>query len=185
LWIAGAAAAGALVLFGPPDVYAAVTSGPKLEAAIRVQADLWGAVFGVPSAWIMAIAKIESNYRPGATNLSSAGDVKRGGSWGAMQVSLATAIGIAAELGKSSDPNVRATLAKWTGEGPSLLLPDVGVMFGASLLARLAKEFQSFDLTAAAYNAGAGAVRKRIAAGKHPFNLAYVAKAAAALEAIA
>ena len=179
-----AAAAAGVWAFGPPQGLATMIAGPPQQAAILVQAQKWGPIFGVEVDWIMAIAKVESNFRSGARNLASAGDVARGGAWGPMQVTLRTAVGIAAELARSTNPAVQATLQKWTGEGASLLVPDVGVMFGASLLGRLAREFNTFELTAAAYNAGAGAVRRHVAAGTAVANAAYVSHAVTAKEGL-
>jgi len=183
LWIAGVAG-GALAL-GPGGGYAQLTAGPAQQAAILVQAQKWGAAFGVPVDWIMAIAKIESAFRPGAKNLSSAGDVKRGGAWGAMQVTLATAQGIAPALNAHPSASVRETMKKWTGRGEDLLAVDLGVLFGAFLLAKLTAEFKDFPTVAAAYNRGAGNVRKMIAAKKTPGAVAYAVKAEAAREALA
>ncbi len=182
-WIAGLAGVAGLAL-GPGRGYALLTAGPAQYASILVQAQKWGPIFGVPPDWIMAIAKVESGFKPGAKNLTSSGDVARGGAWGSMQVTLATAQGIAAALAKSTNPAVRETFAKWTGQGESLLAVDLGVLFGAYLLGKLGAEFKDFPTVAAAYNRGAGNVRKMLAAKKDPGAVAYAVKAAAAREAL-
>jgi len=186
-WIAliRAGVAGALAL-GPGQGLERIMSGPQQQGAILVQAQKWGGVFGIPSSWIMAISKIESNWRPGATNRTSPGDVKRGGAWGSMQVTLETAKGLAPRLQALGNDAVSLTLEKWDGTGESLLNVDVGIMFGAFLLSELSSQFGGdFDHVAAAYNRGAGNVKKMDAAGQPVTGLAYVQKAAAALEALA
>lgn len=182
--IAGAAIAavglGALAL-GPGGGLARLTSGPKAQGQIAALARKWGTAFGVPWDWIMGIAKVESGYRPGARS-SAASDATRGGSWGAMQVSLKTAQGIAADLAKSDSPSVRATLGRWHGLGSDLLDADVGVMFGSYYLRKLRSSgLGDFAQVAAAYNQGAGRVQKLLAAGQFPGGLTphgkdYVAK---------
>lgn len=166
----GGAAAAALAL-GPAGGYARITAGPKAQAAIRALAQKWGPIFGVPADWIMGVAKVESAFRPGARS-TAASDAARGGSWGSMQVSLATAKGLAAELAKLEQAQVKATLRKWDGTGPSLLDPDLGVMFGAYFLSKLKRQLGAdYARVAAAYNQGAGTVQKLVAAGRFPVGL--------------
>jgi soluble lytic murein transglycosylase-like protein len=185
-WIGGGIAAGlGLLALGPGGGYATLTAGPAQQGAILVQAQKWGAIFGVPADWILAIAKVESGWRPGAKNLTSAGDVKRGGAWGSMQVTLSTATGLAPSLRSHSNAQVRAAAASWDGTGPGLLDVSLGVLFGTALLGKLKAEFNEFGLVAAAYNRGAGGVRKMLAANKDPRGVAYAVKAEAAREAIA
>lgn len=153
--------------------------GPRDEPGIRRAADKWAPVFGIPSDWIVAISKIETGFYPGAVNLTG-GDLKRGGAWGPMQVTLETAKGIAARLRAraGAEPIIAEGIGRWRGTGAELGDPDLGVMFGAELLGYLAKQFgQRFDLVSAAYNRGAGAVRKMIAEGKLPGAIAYAQKA--------
>jgi soluble lytic murein transglycosylase-like protein len=185
LWIGGLAAAAGLAL-GPGGGLATLTSGPVQQAAILVQAQKWGEIFGIPASWIMAIAKIESGWRPGAKNLTSPGDVKRGGAWGAMQVTLTTAQALAQKLRANANAEVRAAAQAWAGTGGELLSVGLGVLFGTALLAQLNAQFPGdFGLVAAAYNRGAGGVRKMLAAGKDPRLVAYAQKAETAREAIA
>lgn len=185
LWIGGGLAVVAGLALGPGGGLATLTAGPVQQAAILVQATKWGAIFGVPVDWIMAIAKIESAWRPGAKNLTSAGDVRRGGAWGAMQVTLTTAQGIAQGLRSHSNAEVRAAAQGWGGTGEELLAAPLGMLFGVALLGKLNAEFHDFGLVAAAYNRGAGGVRKMLAANQDPRLVAYAQKAEAAREALA
>lgn len=186
LAIAAAAAVGALVL-GPGGGLARLTDGPVQGGVVAAMADKWGRVFGVPSSWILAIAKVESGLRPAARSASTARDELRGGAWGAMQVTLRTAAGLAAELAKNTDRTVALTFAKWNGTGAALQDADVGVMFGAYLLSKLARQFgPDFSKVAAAYNQGPGTVSKLIAANNWPAGLTahgrdYVTKTSEAL----
>jgi soluble lytic murein transglycosylase-like protein len=176
--------AGAVAL-GPGGGLDRLKNGPKAQGAIAGFAAKWGPVFGVPAPWILAICKVESNFRPGATNLTSAGDVKRGGAWGCMQVTLATAQGLAGGLAKHGSPLVAAAMRRWTGSGEALLDPDLGVMFGACLLGNLRRELgDNFEAVATAYNRGVGNVKKLIAANR-PATSSYAQKAAAALTEVA
>lgn len=147
-------------------------------------ADKWGKVFGVPSGWIVAIATVESNCDPGRVNLKSPGDVARGGAWGMLQQTLATAQDNIRQIRASdfaSNPEVVANLAKWTGKGQDLLDADLGVMLGAFQLARLQTRFGNFSEVAGAYNRGAGGMSTFLVHGGNPMALNYVQKAVAAL----
>jgi soluble lytic murein transglycosylase-like protein len=187
LLLAGLAGAAALAL-GPGGGLARITSGPLQGGLIRAVADKWGRAFGVSPDWIVAIAKVESGLRPGAKSAKGARDDKRGGAWGAMQVTLTTAQGLAPELAKL--PAAAATYAKWDGTGEGLLDADVGVMFGAYLLAKLSRQFGGdFAKASAAYNQGPGTVARLVAAGTFPAGLTvhgqdYVAKTDTALQEV-
>lgn len=160
---------------------ARLVSGPAAQGQARALADKWSAAFAVPVDWIMGICKVESSFRPGASN-NTGGDAKRGGSWGIMQVSLATANGLALALAKNTNADVRATFAKWTGAGEDLQDIDVGMMFGTAQLGTLRSRFgDDYAMCAAAYNQGAGTVGKLVTAGNFPGGLTahgadYVAK---------
>jgi soluble lytic murein transglycosylase-like protein len=178
----GAALVGAAALaLGPGGGIEYVTNGPVQEGLIRALADKWARVFGVRAEWVMAIAKIESAFRPGARSKPGASDDTRGGAWGAMQVTLATAQGLAPELARSTNPTVRATFARYDA-AKSLLDADVGILFGTYLLSKHQARFGiDFPKVAAAYNQGAGTVGKLVSAGTFPTGLTvhgkdYVAK---------
>jgi soluble lytic murein transglycosylase-like protein len=188
-WLLGIGAGVGVILWAS-DAFSGVpkgvtVKGSKQQALIATIANKWGPILGVPPDFIMAIAKVESGFYPNATNLTG-GDLKRGGAWGAMQVTLQTAQSIARNLSASSNPQVQAAMLRWTGKGPELLDPELGILFGSSLLSSLIKIFgRDLALVAAAYNRGTGAVKAMIAAGKPPGQLAYVEKALAAQRAVA
>ena len=179
----GLLAGGALAL-GPGGGLARLTNGPQAYAAILALAEKWGPVFNIPPAFILAIAKTESDYRPGARNTSPSA-LQRGGAWGAMQVTLNTALDNAPRLAKLGNQAVAATLSAWDHTGPGLLVPDVGVLFGSYQLGKLTGEFHDFPLVAAGYHQGAQKVRDMVKAGRAipdelpPKGKAYVTKAVA------
>jgi soluble lytic murein transglycosylase-like protein len=124
----------------------------------------WGAAWGIPSAWIMAIASVESGFRPEVANRSERA-MKRGGAWGYMQITRDTARWLL-EARPGDFLPYKATAAKFDGTGPSLLDPDLNIMLAARYLALLRREFRTFAATAAAYHSGPATVRKLLAQGK-------------------
>lgn len=73
---------------------------------------------------------------------------------------------------------INIVLSKYEPNDPNTLLyPDVNVMLGTYYLARLLHEFQEFDLAAAAYQQGPGAVRGKTLSELHPIAQDYAAKA--------
>lgn len=160
--------------------------GPAFNMALGL-AQRWGAIFGVAPSDILAIAGIESDYNPTSENHSPS--VERvGGAWGMMQIIPGTAKALAHALDATGpDPQkiipqdrsaIATVLAKFDPNDPNTLLyPDVSVMLGTYYLARLLHEFQEFDLAAAAYQQGPGAVRGKSLSELHPIAQDYAAKA--------
>lgn len=145
-----------------PDAAAVVTPPAVRPAALTSSgsvpfADLFraaGAKYGVPPALLAAVAKVESNYNPGA--------VSKAGARGLMQIMPTTAAGL------GIDP----------------LDPAQAVDGAARILARNLKDFGSVPLALAAYNAGGGAVRKHGGIPPYAETQAYVPKVQAALAAL-
>ena len=105
--------------------------GPIIKAAFEKE--------GLPGHWGMALARHESDFRAEAQALVG-GDLRRGGSFGLCQMSLATARG---ELG-------------YTGDGEGLKDPELNCAFAARYFRIIMKRFRVNDLAniAAAYNSG-------------------------------
>jgi soluble lytic murein transglycosylase-like protein len=194
LWLGGGALVAGYVYYETPEGGAAIerlmTMGYKetpKSALARQLAQKWGPVFGAPVDVLMVLAKIESGFRPGLTNLSPRA-LARGGAWGLVQQTLETAKGHAVALVKHSNTQVRTTLAtKWHGNGSDLLDPDLNMMMAAYQVGKLAKEFGAdLPLIAAGYHQGAGKVRamqkakKPIPAELPPKGKQYVSMALAA-----
>jgi Transglycosylase SLT domain len=162
--------------------------GPKDPDLLRALAVKWTALFaGVPVQWVMAIGQIESGQRPACATLYGR-DLLRGGAWGYLQQTYATALGNIRALQTSTDASVKSTLAtNWHGTPIDLQNPDLNVMLGVYHLSVLAKRYGGdFNKVAAAYNQGTGNVDKALLAGGVPTGLTthgqlYVAKANAAL----
>ncbi len=156
-----------------------------METSLRQWGAKWGRILGAPAELIDTITSIESSFYPQTQNMTERA-VPLGGAWGPMQVTLTTAKGIAAALAKNPNAEVQETLARWTGQGPDLYDPALGMLFGVSYLAKLWKKFQDFTLAAAAYQQGPGKITKMLAAGQAipeelpPHGKQYVAMATAA-----
>lgn len=160
--------------------------GPKNSSLLRTLADKWGAKFGVDVGWITAIAQIESGQRPSCATLYGR-DLLRGGAWGYMQQTYATAVGNVRALQSSTDSDVQSTLkTNWHGTPVDLQNPDLNVMLGAYHLSVLSRRYGGdFATVAAAYNQGTGNVDKALNGDGIPLGLTahgqlYVAKAEAA-----
>lgn len=165
--------------------------GPKDTALLTTLADKWCALFsGVPVAWVLAIGKIESGHRPSCANLTGR-DLLRGGAWGFMQQTYATALGNIRALKTSTDEAVQSTLrAYWHGVPSDLQNPDLNVMVAVYHLSVLSRRYSgNFDYVAGAYNQGTGNMDKAIAAGgissMTPHGQLYVQKAIAAKASVA
>lgn len=132
----------------------------KNIAYARTLVDKWVRIYpAVNPSLVMGIIGNESRFNPDAKNLTG-GDLARGGAWGLMQMTLATAQGVA----KILPPDQRS---KWDGTGPGLLNPDVNVMFGVAHLNQLTKALGNDPvLVSAAYNRGLGGVQKMVSTGK-------------------
>lgn len=139
------------------------SANPDLALAV---ASKWGPQFGCPTKTLMTIASIESGYRPACAELSPRA-LSRGGAFGMWQQTLNTASGHARALASSPDPDVQATLRKWTGVGVDLFDADLCGMFAARQLGQATAEFgDDIAKVAGAYHQGAGKIRAMIAAGK-------------------
>ncbi len=105
---------------------------------------------GVPLAWLLALAHRESAFR-NVRSKPGASDDRRGGAFGPLQMTSATA----ADLGYRA----QATLEE---RGAAILAdPGIGIDLGARYVARLVKRFgQDLAKVAAGYNAGPGAVQR-------------------------
>lgn len=92
----------------------------------------------LPPEWGVAIARQESAFVVTASN-NSAGDAKRGGSWGLCQISLLTA----RSLG-------------FTGTTADLLNPEINAELAAALCEEISKRLKTTSLAdvASAYNSG-------------------------------
>lgn len=164
--------------------------GPRRAQLIRQLAAKWGPVFGVPSFVIVSIASVESDFRPTCVNRSKRAS-SRGGAWGATGLTLTTAEGIADRLASHSSPEIRRIAQGWDRRGEGLLDPTRAVVFAASYLGALWREFGNFRDVAAAYHQGAGKVREVLSRGGvipddlPPIGREYVARALAAREEVA
>lgn len=197
-WFLAAAAvavAGSVGSDAPALVRAAMSNDTPQKALALALAQQWGPIFGCPVETIMAIAKIESGYRPGSVELSVRA-LTRDGAWGMMQQTLATAKGNVAALKKHPNALVQAAIARFDGTGESLLDPNLNVCLGAYQLGKLTAEFGDFVAVAAAYHQGAGKVRSMLRAGQAitaanltasgaPKGAVYVTRAIKAREGIA
>jgi soluble lytic murein transglycosylase-like protein len=141
--------------------------GPADTSLLLSLAQKWTALFsGVPVDWVLAIGKIESGHRPNCTNLTGR-DLLRGGAWGFMQQTYATALGNIRALKTSTDAQVQATLARdWHGSPTNLQYPDLNVMIAVYHLSVLSRRYGGdFSKVAGAYNQGTGNMDKALAAG--------------------
>jgi soluble lytic murein transglycosylase-like protein len=126
----------------------------------------WSRAFGAPPSLVMAIIETESRFNANATNLTSPGDVARGGAWGLGQLTLKTAKG----LYQSAKGKVPA----WDGTGNGLLNPELNVALTAYGVAQNWNRFRPDWLAAGlAWNVGAGGVAKRTKSwvSSHPYAL--------------
>jgi len=112
---------------------------------------------GVPLSWLAAIARKETGFEFRFANVT-AGDLKRGGSWGAFQMSLETARGLGY---KGPAPDIK--LVKWdrsiggnvyTGPITDLMDPEVNIMLAAQFIAQAKKRGLSIADAASVYNSG-------------------------------
>jgi hypothetical protein len=149
-------------------------------------ANKWGPPFGCPVRTLLVIASIESGYRAQCSELSPRA-MALGGAFGMWQQTRNTAAGHARALASSPDPDVQATLRKWTGRGPDLFDPDLCGMFAARQLGQATAEFgDDLGRVAGAYHQGAGKIRTMVAAGQAipdqlpPHGKTYVTRALAA-----
>lgn len=162
--------------------------GPKDTALLTTLANKWTAKFnGVSVPWVLAIGKVESGHRPSCATLYGR-DLLRGGAWGFMQQTYATALGNIRALQTSTDEDVQSTLKlNWHGVPSDLQNPDLNVMLAVYHLSVLAKRYGGdFTKVSAAYNQGTGNVDKAIAKGNFPSSMTphgqlYASKATAAL----
>ena len=144
---------------------------PIRKEDIEAEGDQWGPLFGVPTSWIMAIAKIESGYKPDTVNWSIR-SIPLGGAWGPLQMTKNTANDWAKRLSNNADPYVREVAGRWRGEGQQLVDDlDLAVLFSTAFIGSLKREFGTFALTAAAYHQGAGKIRSMLKEGISPADI--------------
>ena len=150
----GAAAVGAYFLFRKkaqaaddlPDDPGLDQRREKLMPAFRAAAKK----HSVPLSWLLAIAHRESKFK-NVRSKPGASDDRRGGSWGPMQMSSATAKDLGFKPSDSLADRGAAIVAD----------PATGIDLGAHYVARLIKRFgQDAAKVAAGYNAGPGAVQR-------------------------
>jgi hypothetical protein len=139
---------------------------PSDPATALAVAQKWGPVFGCSINTLLVVGSIESGYRADCSELSPRA-MTLGGAFGMFQQTRNTAAGHARALASSPDPDVQATLRKWTGRGPDLFDPDLCGMFAARQLGQAQAEFgDNLALVAGAYHQGAGKIRTMLAAGR-------------------
>jgi soluble lytic murein transglycosylase len=146
--------------------------GERLNMGARYQiakalVDKWYAVLTrVPAATVLAVMSHESGFNPSAMNLTGK-DLDRGGAYGLMQMTAATASEVVKTLAGIKLPAVVATLQKYDPSAPrSLLDPDVNVLLGMGYLNLLAKGFNNdLDMVVAAYNRGRKGAESVLAKG--------------------
>lgn len=192
---AGGFAVAALALLTPKKRDSRrVPEGRKsmVPADVEVIAQKWLAIFPQTTlATVLAICKIESDFNPSAEN-HAATDERRGGAYGLMQITGATAIDwIPKVIGRGYQGGtgqlVNAIAVKWRADGlKSLLVPDVNLFAGISYLDYL-EEALDHDVAhvAAAYNSGLGSVKRALAAGNNSPDPQYVARFLAARDQFA
>lgn len=138
------------------------TASPQIAALVAKYA----AAFKVPTSLLMALAAIESSYRPHLSNTGPVAMAKnRGGAWGLTQILLLTATDTTKRF-----PKVAAKWwPQWDGTGPGLLDPAVNLAMAGFLLSQLWARFQgkpgNWYVTGLSWNQGAGGVSKFLAAG--------------------
>lgn len=157
---------------------------PEMTQAL---ANKWAPVFDVPLTTVMSIVDIESAHNPKQVNMAV---FDKGGAWGLGQQMLDEAdekIRKIRHLYGAKFPQVKVTTKKWRGDPAALLDPDLNMMLTAWQLGDLNKTFNGdFDIVAAAYNQGKGAIKKRLSRGlpavsrKQPHGVLYVSMAEAA-----
>jgi soluble lytic murein transglycosylase-like protein len=139
----------------------------------------WARFWNVPPSIIKGIIRTESRGNPRAV-AKHAGDLARGGAYGLMQMTLATATELVGKLRALKRPEVNATLRKWNGTGASLFDPDLNVLLGTYKLAADARALnQGWPAAILAYNRGRGGAAAAIASGRRPESFEYVQKATA------
>lgn len=126
----------------------------------------WAAVFGAPPSLVMAILENESRFDPTATNLTSPGDVKRGGAWGLAQLTLQTAL----DLHKGNPATAKQYWPTWDQTGKGLLDPNINLAIACFGIARNWTRYKgkrnNWVCAGLAWNVGAGAMDKKIVAAE-------------------
>lgn len=133
--------------------------------AVKAIADKWTALLiRVPSVLAVAIASNESGFNPSAIN-QTGGDAARGGSFGLMQMSAATAQEVVPQLHATKNSLIEETLKRYNpADAHTLLDPDLNMLLGIGYLNILAKAFNNdSDLVIAGYNRGRAGVEKLLA----------------------
>jgi soluble lytic murein transglycosylase-like protein len=153
-------------VFGMKKAKAATSTGPFPIAK-------WANYFGVPIDVLEGVVRTESNFKPGAKNLTG-GDLARGGAWGLAQMTLETAKGLVVAT-RSAHPDLAPILVRFDGTGPSLLDPDLNLLLAASLLASNYRQLRAWPAAVLAYNRGVGGARTYLASNVAESNV-YVQK---------
>lgn len=136
--------------------------GRRFALAISLVDSLSPLFPNVPRALALAVIAKESNFLPFAKNLTGK-DLARGGAWGFMGMTLATA------------HTLKVPGLEWDGTGEGLLDPLTNVTMGMAYLSDLLGRFKGdSDLAVAAYNRGRKGVEDAIARGQDIRNDPYV-----------
>lgn len=117
--------------------------------------------FGYDPLLLLAVIQVESVFRPDARGKFRSGDPS--GAYGLMQLKLATAQEVAAQL--QMDSLTREDLFK----------PEINVVLGAAYLTTMISRFRSFKLGLLAYNQGPGIIEKQLSE-KAPLSIRYYQK---------
>lgn len=147
---------GLVLLIGGGAVY--VVSGKTIAERLRSLLPLAqrvAAKYGIPVSWLLAFGRQESAFDPLAVAGAGTADARRGGSFGIMQMSLKTAVGLGYR-GPTPDLSL-VSGSKWIGEVPKghILDPEVNLDLAGRLLSQLRAQYGDNLLDiAAAYNSG-------------------------------
>lgn len=156
---------GVLSLLGGRSASAATSSGGRKVKANMMGAKRvlplvvkWAKVFGTPPSLMMAVIENESGFDANNTNLTSPGDVARGGAWGLGQITLKTA--------QSLYAGAKGKVPPWDGTGKGLYDPELNVALTAYGLGLNWKRYRNkpnnWLAAGLAWNVGAGAVDKHL-----------------------
>lgn len=117
--------------------------------------------FGYDPLLLLAVIKVESYFKPTALGKYRSGDLS--GAFGLMQLKLATAQEVAAQLQMDSlTPG-------------DLFKPEINVVLGVGYLTRMISKFKSFKLGILAYNQGPGVIRGNLQRNE-PMSVVYYKK---------
>jgi soluble lytic murein transglycosylase-like protein len=156
-----------------------LTTGGLAQAGTEYYVRKWARAWNVPAPVIRGIIRTESRGNRKAKRLKG-GDLRRGGAWGLMQMTLSTAGDLVGKLRKLGRSDVDATLRRWDGTGPSLFSADLNILLGTyKLAADKAALDEGWPAAVLAYNRGRQGARDALEAGRKPEEFEYVQKAMA------